>query len=126
MRPTGWLFVFSGLIMLGSLLPWVDTIAGSFPGYQGAGIWTLSAGGVVFAGALLHSLWHRRWVTVTHAVIGGVAALGLAGWQTVRLLRLCGDGACAPGVGLVLVLVGSVGVLLAAGRFAGAGGVATG
>lgn len=118
MRPIAWVFIFALLIMLGSVLPWVDTIAGSLSGHQGAGLWTLSGGAIVLAGGLLHSVLGRRWVTVAHAAIGGAAALVLAGWQGLRLLRLCGGGACAPGVGLVLVLVGGIGALLVAGRLA--------
>lgn len=122
MRPVAWVFVFAGLIMLGSVLPWVDTVAGSFAGYQGAGIWTLSAGAVVLAGGLLHRVAGRRWITAAHAALGGSVALALGGWQAVRLLRLCGGGACAPGVGLILVLVGGTGALLVARRVARPGG----
>lgn len=118
MRPVAWVFIFAVLIMVGSVLPWVDTIAGSLSGYQGAGLWTLSGGAIVLAGGLLHSVLGRRWVTVAHAAVGGGAALALGGWQSIRLLRLCAGGACVPGVGLVLVLIGGVGALLVAGRLA--------
>lgn len=121
MRPTAWLFIFAALIMLGSVMPWVDTIAGTLSGYQGAGLWTLAGGALVFAGALLHNLWRRQWITVTHAVVGGGVALVLAAWQGWRLVQLCGGGACAPGPGLVLVAIGGLGALLVAGRVAGFG-----
>lgn len=126
MRATAWLSIFAALIMFGSVLPWIDTIAGSLPGYQGAGLWTLGAGGIVLAGAVLHSLWRRQWVTVAHAAVGGTIALFLAGWQGLRLLQLCGGGACAPGPGLVLVILGAIGTLMMAGRLAGYGTPATG
>lgn len=116
MRATGWLVTFAIVVMVGSLLPWVDTVAGPFPGYQGAGLYTLGGGALILAGRLLHNLFPRRWVLVGHAIVGGGIAVVLAGWQGLRLARLCGGGACAPGAGLVLVLLGGVGALLVARR----------
>lgn len=116
MRAPGWLAIFAFLVMLGSVLPWVDTPFGSLPGYQGGGLWTLSAGAIMLAGTLLHGVWPRRGLLVGHALVGAGVALALAGWQAVRLVRLCGGGACGPGVGLVLVGLGSIGGLLLVGR----------
>jgi len=121
-RATGWLLTFGLLVMVGSLLPWVDTVAGNFPGYQGAGLYTLSGGALILAGLLLHSMFHRRWLLVGHAVVGGGIAALLAGWQVLRLVRRCGGGACVPGVGVVLVLLGGIGALLVARRVLGEGG----
>lgn len=116
MRATGWLLTFGLLVMVGSLLPWVDTIAQTYSGYQGAGLATLAGGAIIMAGLLLHSMFHRRWLLVGHAIVGGSIAAVLATWQVLRLVRVCASGGCVPGPGLVLVLIGGIGALLVARR----------
>jgi hypothetical protein len=98
------MLIASILTILGSFLPWVDTAAGNFLGLQGAGLWTLSAGGIGLAGSLLR--WRRT--VIAHAVVVAVVPTILTVWQALRLLRLCGGGACAPGIGLALVLFGGL------------------
>lgn len=90
------------LVLVGSVMPWVDTAAGNFLGVQGAGLWTLSAGGIGLAGAFLR----RRSIVAVHAAVLAVATLFLAGWQLLHLLPICAGGGCVPGVGLGGTLLG--------------------
>ena len=77
--------IVGGLIsVVGSLLPWVSTPLGSLSGTAGPGLWTLSAGFLAIAGALLP---YRR-VALVHALGPGVVIAGIAGWQAARLIEL--------------------------------------
>ena len=106
-----------GLItVVGSLLPWVSTPLGSLSGTAGPGLWTLSAGFLAIAGALLP---YRR-VAIAHAAIPGVAVAAIAFWQAARLVQLSATtgswGQLLPGIGLVMVAGGAVILLRAAHR----------
>lgn len=98
------MLIASVIVIVGSVLPWVDTVAGVFLGVEGAGLWTLAAGGIGLAGGVLR----RRRLVIAHAVVVAVVPLVLATWQLMRLLGLCGGGACVPGIGLGLVLFGGI------------------
>lgn len=103
------MLIASIIVIAGSVLPWVDTVNGTFLGVQGAGMWTLAAGGMGLAGGMLR----RRGIVIGHAAVVAIVPTVLAGWQLLRLLRLCGGGACAPHIGLGLVLFGGVFALAA-------------
>ncbi|AYY15316.1 hypothetical protein EF847_06965 [Actinobacteria bacterium YIM 96077] len=109
------------LIAIGSLLPWVSTPVGHLSGTVGPGLWTLCAGVIVIAGALLP---YRR-VALAHAFVPGVAVATLAMWQFIRLIQLSATtdswGRLLPGIGLVMVSGGAVVVLRAAWRIRAAG-----
>lgn len=105
-----------GLIMVvGSVLPWVSTPLGSLPGTAGPGLWTLCAGFVAIAGALIPI----RWVAIAHALLSGVAVTGIVVWQLARLIEISAStdswGQLLPGMGLVMAAGGAV-VLLRTGR----------
>lgn len=107
--------IVGGLIsVVGSLLPWVSTPLGSLSGTAGPGLWTLSAGFLAIAGALLP---YRR-VALAHALGPGIVIAGIAGWQAARLIELSARtdswGQLLPGMGLVMVAGGAV-ILLRAG-----------
>ncbi|ANC30802.1 hypothetical protein [Isoptericola dokdonensis] len=100
------------LVVVGSLLPWVVTPFGNLGGTAGPGLWTLCAGFIALAGALLP----RRWVAIWHAVVAGGTAGLVVGWQLARLVQVMSStnswGQAMPGIGLVMVGGGAV-VLLA-------------
>jgi hypothetical protein len=102
------------ILVVGSLLPWVSTPLGSLPGTAGPGLWTLSAGFIAIAGALLP---YRR-VAIAHSLLPGAAAALIAGWQVARLLQLSAAtdswGQLLPGMGLVMAAGGAV-ILLRTG-----------
>jgi hypothetical protein len=104
------------LVAFGSLLPWVTTPLGNLAGTAGPGLWTLCAGVITVAGALLP---FRR-IALGHALVGGVVAAGLAGWQVARIVHLSATtdawGQLLPGIGLVMVAGGGVIALRAAVR----------
>lgn len=107
--------IVGGLITLvGSLLPWVSTPLGSLSGTAGPGLWTLSAGFLAIAGALMP----YRKVAIAHAVIPGAAVAAIVVWQSARLIQLSATtdswGQLLPGIGLVMVAGGAV-ILLRAG-----------
>src|SRR5690606_41972940 len=89
--------------VVGSLLPWVTTPLGSLSGTVGAGLFTLSAGFIAVAGALLP---YRR-LAIAHSLLPGVAAGALVTWQVGRLMYLSATtgawGQLLPGMGLVMV-----------------------
>ncbi|EHR50806.1 hypothetical protein SacmaDRAFT_2564 [Saccharomonospora marina XMU15] len=96
--------IFGGLLMLvGSLMPWVSTPVGHLSGVAGAGLWTICAGTIAVAGALLP---YRR-VAFAHALLPGIVAAVLVGWQLLRIVQLSSStdswGSLLPGIGLVLV-----------------------
>lgn len=104
LHPGSTAMLLGGLLMaLGSLLPWVATPAGSLSGTAGAGLWTLCAGAIAIAGALIP---YRR-IAIAHAVVPGVAAATIVVWQLARLAHLSAStdswGNLLPGIGLVLV-----------------------
>ncbi|WP_166353718.1 hypothetical protein [Phytoactinopolyspora limicola] len=109
------------LVAVGSLLPWVATPAGSLSGVAGGGLWTLCAGMIAIAGALLP---FRR-LALAHAALPGIIAAGIVGWQLVRLAELSAVtgswGKLLPGVGLVMVGGGAVFLLRSAFRIRSAG-----
>ncbi|GAA1971811.1 hypothetical protein GCM10009718_04430 [Isoptericola halotolerans] len=106
------LLVGALVVVVGSLLPWVLTPFGSISGTAGPGLWTLCAGFVAVAGALLP----RRWVAISHGLVAGGGAGFVAVWQLVRLGQVSATtdawGQAMPGIGLVMVAGGAV-ILLA-------------
>ncbi len=102
------------LAVVGSLLPWVMTPLGVLYGTGGGGLWTLCAGFVAIAGALVP----RRWSAIAHCAVAGLAAGGIVGWQLARLAALSAAtdswGRLLPSIGLVMVAGGAV-VLLRTG-----------
>jgi hypothetical protein len=102
------------LTVVGSLLPWVMTPFGSLSGAAGPGLWTLSAGWLAIAGALLP----YRKVAIAHSLGPGLAVAAIVVWQVGRLVQLSAAsdawGQLLPGIGLVMVTGGAV-VLLRTG-----------
>jgi hypothetical protein len=102
------------IVVVGSLLPWVTTPLGSLSGAAGPGLWTLSAGSVAVAGALLPS----RTVAIGHCLVAGLAVAAIVIWQVARLgyLSAAADawGQLLPGMGLVMA-AGGAAVLLRTG-----------
>jgi hypothetical protein len=101
------------LVLVGAVSPWIDHVGGTTLGVQGAGVWTLAAGGMGLAGA-----WYRhRAVVLVHAAILAVTPLALGLWQAVHLWNIgCDFRVCAPSFGLVLTLAGGVIAAFAAWR----------
>ena len=104
--------IASLIVLVGSVMPWIDTAAGNFLGVQGAGLWTLSAGGIGLAGSLLRP--HR--LVVAHAAVLALTASSLSVAQVLRLVDVCRAGGCVPGAGLALTLFG--GALASSALFA--------
>ncbi len=101
------------LCLFGSFLPWADTAFGTFGGLAGGGLWTLYAGVAGVPGAIVK----RRLIARAHALVMGLVATVIPGWQLLRLLQLGGIGrAWLPGVGLVMVLGSGLMALNAARR----------
>jgi ribulose 1,5-bisphosphate carboxylase large subunit-like protein len=100
----GTLLVAALLVALGAVLPWVQTVAGNVSGMRGPGLWTFYAAALGVAGGLVPS---RRAAAVQGGALA-VAAVGLAAWQVVHLLRLVGTAGWVPGPGLVLTVGGGV------------------
>lgn len=102
------------ILVVGSLLPWVSTPLGSLPGTAGPGLWTLSAGFLAIAGALIPI----RWVAIAHALLPGFAVAAIVVWQAARLIELSATtdswGQLLPGMGLVMAAGGAV-ILLRTG-----------
>ena len=102
------------IVVVGSLLPWVSTPFGSVSGTAGPGLWTLSAGFIAIAGALLP----YRKVAIGHCLVPGFAAAAIVVWQVARLVNLSATtdswGQLLPSIGLVMVGGGAV-ILLRAG-----------
>lgn len=104
-----------GLItVIGSMLPWVVTPLGPLSGTGGPGLWTLSAGFLAIAGAVLP---YRR-VAIAHCLLPGFAAGAIVVWQVARLAYLSAStdswGKLLPGMGLVMAAGGAV-ILLRTG-----------
>lgn len=97
------MLVGGAVAAIGSLLPWVSTPFGSLSGTGGGGLWTLSAGFVAIAGALLP----YRKVAIAHCLLPGAAIAVIAIWQVGRLINLSAQldswGQLLPGIGLVMV-----------------------
>lgn len=100
------------MVAVGSFLPWLDTVAGTVLGAQGAGVWTFYAAMLGLAGALVPV----RTLRLVQAVILGVVAIALPVWQIVHLFNLVGASGWMPGPGIVLVIGGGVLALDAARR----------
>ncbi|MFY1695138.1 MULTISPECIES: hypothetical protein [unclassified Solwaraspora] len=102
------------LALVGSLLPWVITPFGSLSGAAGPGLWTLCAGFIAIAGALLP----YRKVAIAHSLLPGLAVAVIVGWQVARLIYLSSItdswGQLMPGIGMVMAAGGAV-VLLRTG-----------
>lgn len=101
--------ILGGLLALvGSLLPWVITPFGSLSGAAGPGLWTLSAGFIAVAGALLP----YRKVAIAHSLLPGLAVAAIVGWQLARLIQLSATtdswGQLMPGIGMVMAAGGAV------------------
>lgn len=96
------------LAVVGSLLPWVTTPFGSLSGTAGPGLWTLSAGFIAVAGALLP---YRR-MAIAHCLGPGLATAAIVAWQVARLVQLSAAtgswGQLLPGMGLIMVTGGAV------------------
>lgn len=103
------------LTVVGSMLPWAVTPVGSLSGLAGPGLWTLSAGFLAVAGALLP----YRWVALAHSLLPGLAVAAIVAWQATRLLYLSAAtdswGKLLPGMGLVMAAGGAV-ILLRTGH----------
>lgn len=95
------------LVVVGSMLPWAMTPIASLSGLVGPGLWTLSAGFLALAGAVLP---YRR-VAIAHAAIGALLPTVLVLWQLGRLVYLSAItdawGQLLPGMGLVMVTGGA-------------------
>jgi hypothetical protein len=107
--------LLGGLItVVGSLLPWVTTPFGSLSGIHGGGLYTICAGFVAIAGALLP---YRR-VAIAHCLGPGVLVAGICVWQLAKLASVSADtdswGKVLPGMGLVMIGGGAV-ILLRTG-----------
>jgi hypothetical protein len=107
--------LIGGLItVVGSMLPWVTTPFGSLSGLVGPGLWTLCAGFIAVAGALIP----RRTIAIVHCLLPGLAGALIAAWQLLRLLQISAStgawGQVLPGMGLVMVGGGAV-ILLRTG-----------
>jgi hypothetical protein len=101
------------LVLIGAVSPWVDHVGGTTLGVQGAGVWTMAAGGMGLAGALFR----HRGVVLVHAAILAITPLTLGLWQAVHLWRIgCDFRVCAPSFGLVLTIAGGVVAAVAAWR----------
>jgi hypothetical protein len=102
------------IVVVGSLLPWVTTPLGALSGTAGPGLWTLSAGFIAVAGALLPF----RKVAIGHCLVAGFCVAAIVVWQFARLgyLSAVTDawGQLMPGIGLVMATGGAV-VLLRTG-----------
>ena len=99
------LLVAAGLIVVGSLTPWVTTAFGTMSGLAGGGLWTLYTAAFGIAATIVSA----PRVAGVHALLMGVPAIVLPLWQLVRLLPLGGFGqGWTPGFGLVAVLGGGV------------------
>jgi hypothetical protein len=102
-RPQRRLLIAALLVLIGAVAPWIDTVGGNVLGVQGAGMYTLAAGGIGLAGAFFR----RHAVVVGHAVVLAAVPLVLGGWQVARLVAIgCDFRVCAPSFGLVLTLAG--------------------
>jgi hypothetical protein len=99
---------------VGSLLPWVQTPLGSLSGTAGPGLWTLSAGFIAIAGAVLP----YRKLVIAHCLAPGLAVAAIIIWQLARLGQLSATtdswGQLLPGIGLVMAGGGAV-ILLRTG-----------
>lgn len=93
------------MVLIGAWMPWIYTGVGSVAGIRGAGLWTMYAAVLGFAGAALRG--RPRWASAHAAVLASVA-VGLAVWQVVHLVSLVGFAGWMPGPGLVLTLGGGV------------------
>lgn len=113
-RGSAGMIVAGLLIVVGSLLPWVTTPFGSLSGTAGPGLWTLSAGFIAIAGAVLPF----RKVAIAHCLGPGAVVALIAAWQVARLVQLSAAtgawGQLLPGMGLVMAAGGAV-VLLRTG-----------
>lgn len=105
------MLVAGALLVVGSALPWVMTPFGTVSGLAGPGLWTLSAGFLVIAGALLPF----RVLAIAHCLVPGIGVATLVAWQVARLVQLSAAtgewGQMLPGMGLVMVAGGAVVVL---------------
>lgn len=107
--------IVGGLVaIVGSMLPWVSTPLGSFYGTGGPGLWTLSAGFLAIAGALMP----MPRLALAHAVIPGLGIAVIVVWQVARLVELSVRtdtwGKLLPGMGLVMA-AGAAVILLRTG-----------
>lgn len=102
------------ITVVGSLLPWVTTPFGSLSGMVGPGLWTLCAGFIAIAGALMPN----RKIAIAHCLVPGLGVAFIAVWQVAQLLYLSATtaswGQLLPGMGLVMVCGGAV-ILIRAG-----------
>lgn len=113
-RPQLHLLLATVPLIVGSFLPWLETGLLTLPGTSGPGLWTLCAGVVGLAGAMLR----RRTVVLGHAAAVAVVGIGLPVWQIARMFRLAGWGGWFPGSGMFLVAVGGIASAVAAVRLA--------
>lgn len=103
-RASRHLFGATLMILVGAFLPWVYTGAGNVIGIRGAGLWTMYAGFLGLAGAIVRA----PRVVAVHAAVVAVVATALPLWQVVHLLSKVGLVGWMPGVGLVMTFGGGV------------------
>jgi hypothetical protein len=109
------LLLFAAIaVVIGAVLPWALVLGQSLRGSPLAVSWTLWAGLMTLAGALIP----QRTLFVVSTLAGGGTAVGLAVWQTARIVDRCPLSLdCLPGPGLGLVLAGGLFALVLAGRY---------
>lgn len=96
------------LVVVGSMLPWALTPIAPLSGLVGPGLWTIGAGFIALAGAVLP---YRR-IAIAHAGLGATVSLALVTWQLGHLVYLSAItaawGQLLPGMGMVMVTGGAV------------------
>lgn len=104
------------IAVVGSLLPWVSTPLISLYGTGGPGLWTLSAGFLAIAGALIP----MPRLALAHAAIPGLAIGVIVVWQIARIVEISATtdswGKLLPGMGLILAAGAAVILLRTAYR----------
>jgi hypothetical protein len=95
-------------IFLGTALPWALVLGQALWGSSGALTWTISAGFATLAGSMVPF----RALAYVSGAFGGALAVGLAVWQTARIIDRCPLSLdCLPGPGLGFLLVGGLAAL---------------
>jgi hypothetical protein len=101
----GMLLLAAIAIFVGTALPWAVVLGEALWGSPQALTWTLSAGFAALAGSMVP----LRSLALGSAAFAGGLAVGLAVWQTVRILERCPLSLdCLPGPGLGFLLAGGV------------------
>lgn len=113
--PPQFFLLFAAIaVFVGSFLPWAIVLGQSLRGAPLAVSWTLWAGLMMLAGAFVP--WRVLFLVSSGA--GGGTALGIAFWQTARILDRCPLSLdCLPGPGLGLLVGGGAAAVYFAARF---------